>query len=243
MKNPLIQLLKDNAKAPHLVRGLRNESTGAYDVYLKGVISADWGASATELREAFAGADGGDVALHINSPGGDVFEGREMQAVIAGHKGAVTAIVEGVAASAATIVSMAADTVQMMKGSRYMIHKGWTIGIGNADDFEQLIALLRGFDTELAAEYAAKSGQTAEQTMAWMAAETWFTAEQAVENGFAESIVSNTRNEQMRAAWNLAAYANAPQIEDEPPAQPDMSAIHAHNRRRMQLLAAGHPIA
>lgn len=236
----LIQLLRDNGTDnDNFVRAAaRAEGASQVDVYLKGVIAADWGASAATMREAFAAADGADVLLHINSPGGDVFEGREMQAIIAGYKGKVTAVVEGVAASAATIVSMAASSVQMLKGSRYMIHQGWTIGIGNADDFDQVVQLLRGFDAELAAEYAARTGQEAAQVMDWMRAETWFTADQAVEHGFADEVVANTQNEQMRAAWNLSAYANAPKL-DEPPPAPDWSAVIANNHRRMRLLGIG----
>lgn len=236
MKNKLIQLLRDNTRVPGQISA---QVTGdKADVYLKGVISADWGVSAVDLREAFAQAEGRDVALRINSPGGDVFEGREMQALIVGYSGKVTAIIEGVAASAATIVAMAANEAQMVKGSRYMIHNGWTVTFGNRHDHQSAFQLLQGFDAELAAEYAAYTGQKAEQTAAWMDAETWFTAEEAMQHGFVKAVLDNTKAEGVSAqlrAWNLAAYNNAPELGDPEPPAPDYAAIRAQNERRLRL--------
>lgn len=239
MKN-LIQLLRDNTKAPGLIRA-QIEGDRA-DIVLKGVISADWGVSAMDLRTAFVQAEGRDVALRINSPGGDVFEGREMQSVIAGYSGKVTAIVEGIAASAATIVCMAANETHMVKGTRYMIHNGWTIGIGNRHDFAALHAMLTSFDTELASEYATYSGQTALQTAEWMDAETWFTSAQALESGFVQKLVENTKADHVTnqlKGWNLSAYKNAPDLSGESPPEPpppDYAALRAANERRLRLL-------
>lgn len=239
MKN-LIQLLRDNTKAPGFIKA-QIEGDRA-DVLLKGVISADWGVSAMDLRQAFAQADGRDVALRINTPGGDVFEGREMQSVIAGYKGKVTAIVEGVAASAGTIVAMAANETHMVKGTRYMIHNGWTIGIGNRHDFAALNAMLTSFDTELAAEYASYSGQDAKQTADWMDAETWFTADEALQAGFIQKVLDNSKADHVSnqlKGWNLSAYKNAPDLSGEPPAppsKPDFAAMRAANERRLRLL-------
>jgi len=230
----LIQLLLDNAATP---AALHCEIVGtAADVYLKGVISADYGISATALREAFAVAAGADVTLHINSPGGDVFEAREMQGVIAGYAGKVTALIEGVAASAATIVSMSANGVQMLKGSRYMIHNGWSFTMGDKNDHRAMANLLDGFDTELAAEYARKTGIDAKQISQWMDAETWFTAEQALEHKFADQLVENTKNQAQLAVWNLKAYLNAPPPEEMQAPAPNLAALHAANARRLQLL-------
>jgi ATP-dependent Clp protease, protease subunit len=215
---PLIQLLHDN-KGKSLIKAVANEDL--VDVYLKGVISADWGIGAADLRNAFATAAGSPVKLHINSPGGDVFEGREMQAVIAGYAGKVTAVVEGVAASAATIVAMAASQTTMMRGARYMIHNGWTISIGNRHDMQATYNMLASFDAELAKEYAAYTKGDAGQMADWMDAETWFTAEQALEHGFVQSITENSQRSatNMAAAdWVLSAYRNAPK-DEAPPTQ------------------------
>jgi ATP-dependent Clp protease protease subunit len=235
----IIQLLRNNANVPGLIKAVVDGDKA--DVFLKGVISADWGVGASDLREAFAQSEGRDVALRINSPGGDVFEGREMQAVIVGYKGKVTAIVEGIAASAATIVSMAANQTHMLRGSRYMIHNASTIAIGTRHDFKAVYDLLTGVDGELAAEYAKYSGQTEAQAAAWMDAETWFTADQALESGFVQQVLDNSKAEQVAAqvrAWNLSAYDNTPKdlLEPPAPAHPDPAAVRAANQRRLRLL-------
>ena len=227
----LIKLLIENKERPASVKF--SAVAGAANVYLKGVIAADYGASAADLRAAFDEAGGADVTLHINTPGGDAFEAREMQSVIAGYAGKVVASIEGMAASAGTVVCLSASSVQMLKGSRYMIHNGMSGSWGDKNDLRARAALLDSFDTELAAEYARKTGASVDQVAAWMDAETWFTADQALEAKFVDSLVENTQNVSNAARWNLNAYANAPK--DEPPAL-DYAALHAANRRRLQLL-------
>lgn len=234
----LIQLLRDNAQQQHRVRASAS-ATGA-DIYVEGVISSDWGISAADLRAAFTQADGKDVALHINSPGGDAFEGRAMQAVIAGYPGKVTAIIEGIAASAATLLVMAAAEAQIVQGSRLMIHNGWTLAIGDRNAMLEMHQLLASFDAELAAEYARHTGSDAAHMTALMDAETWFTADQAVEAKFVNSVLTNTQKTAPKAAlraWNLSAYANAPAPEEDPePTAPDWALVHANNQRRLRLL-------
>lgn len=234
----LIQLLRDNAKSQHRVRA--DASASGADIYVEGVISADWGVAAADLRAAFTQAGGKDVNLHINSPGGDAFEGRAMQAVIAGYPGKVTAIIEGVAASAATLLVMAAADAQIVQGSRLMIHNGWTLAIGDRNAMLEMHQLLASFDAELAAEYARHTGADAAHMTSLMDAETWFTADQAVAAKFVSSVLTNTQKVTPQAAmraWNLSAYNNPPQLEDEPPppAQPDFAQLHANNQRRLRL--------
>lgn len=230
----LIQLLVQNAAHPQTIRC--EVSADGADVYLKGVISSDYGVSAASLREGFTAADGADIKLHINSPGGDVFEAREMQAVIAGYKGRVTAVIAGVAASAATIVSMAASQVHMVKGSRYMIHNGWSITMGDKIAHRATADLLDGFDIELANEYASKTGGDLAQMSQWMDAETWFTAEQALEAKFVDQVLANTKNSIDAAVWNLSAYRNAPAPDEVRAPAMDQAAIRAANARRLRLL-------
>lgn len=240
MRQRLIQLLRDNAEAPP---ALRVESQGdAVSVYLKGVISSDYGIGAQALRDAFDQAEGKDVFLYINSPGGDAFEGREMQGAIVAYSGKVTAVVQGVCASAATFVTMACDEVQMLKGSRYMIHNGWTLEMGDKHAMRATADLLDSFDKELAAEYARKTGQPLSQLSAWMDAETWFTADQAKDSGFVDKVLENTKNataaQLLNVAWDLSAYANAPA--DIEPEAPDLSALisaqQQTNRNRLRML-------
>lgn len=230
-RNRLLQLALQNAADSGRLQVQMNGDAAA--IYLKGVISADFGVGAEDLRAGLQQAAGAPVKLYVNSPGGDVFEGREMQALIAGYGGKVTAVVQGMAASAATLLTMAASEVHITKGSRYMIHNGWTIMMGDRHVAKATLELLSSFDAELASEYAAKSGATVAQATAWMDAETWFTAEQAVENKFADQVLTNTQNAAMRAAWNLAAYSNAPQLEADPA---QLQAATAEQQQRIARL-------
>lgn len=233
LKN-LLQLAVQNAASPQTVTF---DGTGdSASVYLKGVISEDFGVSASALRDAFDQAEGRPVSLFINSPGGDVFEGREMQGVIAAYAGKVTAIIQGVAASAATFVSLAASEVQMMKGSRYMIHNGWAFAMGGAEDMHAMGDLLSGFDIELAAEYAARTKAEKTQVSAWMKAETWFTADQALEHGFIDKVTDNTQNRAMAQAWNLAAYSNAPDLREQLADEQRITQQLQARRNRLSLL-------
>lgn len=167
-----------------------------------------------------------------------------MQAVIAGYPGKVTAIIEGLAASAATFVALSCSAVQMLKGSRFMIHNGMTIAFGNKADFKAVYDVLEAFDSELAAEYAAKTKSDVAQMTAWMDAETWFTAEQALEAGFVDQINPNVQN--VAAEWNLSAYANSsdlvvvPKPETElPPAEPaTITAEHRESLGRRVRIAS-----
>ena len=207
MKNLLALTLQNK----HITQSIFcQKSAEVADIYLKGIIHADYGVGAADLRGAFNEAAGADVLMHVNSPGGDVFEGREMQAVIAGYPGKVTAIIEGLAASAATFVAMSCAEVSMLKGSRFMIHNGMTMAFGNKAEMKAAFDMLASFDIELAAEYAAKTNGDVAQMTAWMDAETWFNADQALEHGFINKINSNSQNMSALSEWDLSAYANAP---------------------------------
>lgn len=232
----LLNLALQNHAAPQSIVFAKGETSSS--VFLKGVISADFGVSADSLRAAMEQAGGAPVSLYINSPGGDVFEGREMQGIIAGYSGKVTAIVQGVAASAATIVAMSASRIEIMRGSRYMIHNGMTIAFGNRHDLKARYDLLAGFDAELAAEYAAKSGKlTAQEAASLMDAETWFTAEQAVERGLVDAVIANTQNTAAAGTWNLSAYSNAPKEEPDPAAiSAEIERMNRLNRSRLSAL-------
>jgi ATP-dependent protease ClpP protease subunit len=237
----LLMLAVKNAATPQSIK-FENAGESA-NIYLKGVIDEDFGIGANALREAFAQADGKPVNLYVNSPGGSIFEGREMQAVIANYPGEVTAIIQGVAASAATWVSMAAAKVKMVQGSRYMIHNGMGAAFGGKGDLRSVADLLDSFDTELANEYAARTKAEPATMTAFMDAETWFTADEALKNGFVDEVITNTQNKAIRQAWNLSAYANAPEF-NEPESEPepetlDLTALASAqlqaNRNRLRL--------
>ena len=137
--NRLLNLLKANAQAAPL----RAETQGeAAHVYLYDVIDAWFGVSAQMMVDALKSASGKTVHLHINSPGGDVFESVAMATAIAAHDGDVIAHIDGVAASAATRVALAAKEVRIADSGLMMIHNSWTIAWGNSEEIRKTADLL-----------------------------------------------------------------------------------------------------
>lgn len=218
MHRKLLSLARDNAGKG---AGIRSEVDGdTATIYVYDVIDNFWGISASDVAKALSGITASNIVLRINSPGGDVFEARAMMAAIAEHPAKVTAKIDGLAASAATVLSLAADTVEIADGGFYMIHNAWTFAMGNADELRATADLLGKVDTTLIADYAGRTGKTADEIAAWMKAETWFTAEEAVANGFANSIMRTTAAATAKAnAFNLAVYEKAPKALTEQ--QPD----------------------
>lgn len=131
------------------------------------------------------------VMLRINSPGGIVFEAVAMRSILvnAGFD-EITIRIEGLCASAATILATIPTAhVQIAEGSEFMIHNPWTIAWGFAEDLEHEAEHLRNMEKTIRGFYATKSGQEDEQLKAWMDAETWMSAEEAVERGFCDELL------------------------------------------------------
>lgn len=233
MNRKLFDLARANAGrgAP-----IRSEVDGDIaTVYVYDIIDAYWGVSATDFARTLAAITAPNIVLRINSPGGDVFEARAMMAAIAEHPATVTAKVDGLAASAATALTLACDSVEIVEGGFYMIHKAWTFEIGNADDMRTTADLLDKIDGVLADGYAKKTGKTRDDVIGLMAAETWLTAEDAVEAGFANSVIEIGASNTSARAFNVAAYSNAPVALTEPEQQPDWDAAAARRLARARL--------
>lgn len=130
-----------------------------------------------------------DVTVNINSPGGDVFEGIAIYNRLREHQGKINVKVLGLAASAASIIAMAGDTVQIGASSFLMIHNAWVLAVGNRHDMREIADFLEPFDRALADVYVARSGQELTAIQAAMDAETWFNGSQAVELGYADALL------------------------------------------------------
>jgi ATP-dependent Clp protease protease subunit len=254
----LLQLLRDNAnpRAEGTEPAIRLDiSSGATRIYVYDVIDAWWGASAAALNEAFKAAGGVDVHLHINSPGGDVFEARAMAQAVVNYSGQVAVHIDGLAASAATYLALSGNTLSMTEGGMLMVHESWTLAYGNKGELRKTADLLAQIDQTIVADYAKRTGKPVAEVTAWVEAETWFLAAQALELGFIDSIDPNTKREAdanantnanakaaSAARWNLSAYANAPKLTPPPEPQPDLAAAAAQqqlaNRNRLRLVGA-----
>ena len=143
-------------------------------------------------HDAFMAEFGGknNLTVTINSYGGSVEIAKAMYAKVKEHKGLTTAIIEGVAASAASYVAMAFDKVVMQSGALMMIHSisASDMPTMNAQELKQYAEVLEKFDSALAAAYSEKTGKPKEEILQMMAKETWMTAEEAVAMGFADEI-------------------------------------------------------
>jgi ATP-dependent protease ClpP protease subunit len=152
----------------------------------------------------------GPVTLRINSPGGSVFGAQAMIAAMRAHPSPITARIDSLAASAASVIASECAECVMAPGSMLMIHKAWGMAIGNTDDMRQTADLLEKIDGQIAASYARRAGdEDKEKYLSLMAAETWFDADEAVAIGLADRVMDE--NTQRPAAhWDLTAYAAAP---------------------------------
>lgn len=131
----------------------------------------------------------GKVRVNINSAGGDFFEGVAIYNMLKEYDGDVKVKIVGLAASAASIIAMAADELEIAESGFMMIHNAWTIAIGNKDDMEEVAGMLGKFDDSMAKLYADFSGQDVKAMKKMMAAETWLSGSEAVELGLATSLL------------------------------------------------------
>ncbi|WP_058953050.1 head maturation protease, ClpP-related [Clostridium tyrobutyricum] len=126
--------------------------------------------------------------VYINSGGGDVFAGQAIYSMLKRHSATVNVYVDGLAASIASIIAMAGDNVKMPKNSMLMVHNPWSFGMGNANDFRKLADDLDKVRESMISVYEDKTGMEKEKIVELLDAETWMTAEEAVEFGFADEI-------------------------------------------------------
>lgn len=133
--------------------------------------------------------DGSDILVEINSGGGAVFAGSEIFTKLKAYEGKVTARVVGLAASAASVILMGADEVEISPTAQIMIHNAWSYVEGDADEMEAQASVLRGINKSIQSAYIAKTGLSEGELKDYMDAETWLTADEAVELGFADKVM------------------------------------------------------
>ncbi|PEG97464.1 peptidase [Lactobacillus sp. UMNPBX9] len=130
-----------------------------------------------------------DIVVDIASNGGDVFVASEIYSMLKNNKSNVKVNVTGLAASAASVIAMAGDTVSIAPTAQIMIHKAWTRVDGNADDLGHEAGVLSGIDKSIASAYELKTGMKQSDLLQMMSNETWLTAQDAVDKGFADEIM------------------------------------------------------
>lgn len=173
--------------------GVRALDRGDNVITMFDVIGEDyWGGGITAKSVANQLRAIGDrpVEVQINSPGGNMFEGIAIYNVLREHPQEITIKVMGMAASAASIIVMAGDRVEIGAASFLMIHNCWVLAVGNRHDMAEMAEWLKPFDAAMADVYAARSGQSVEDVTKWMDAETFMSGAQAIERGFADALLS-----------------------------------------------------
>lgn len=167
--------------------------TNKKELVITGPISTEswWGDEATpsQLRQELAEFDGSELTVSLNSGGGDVFAGLEMYNALRELDAKVTIRVDGLAASIASIIAMAGDTIIMSPGSLMMIHRPSVFAGGNVDDLDKAKEVLLKIEESITPIYAERSGLSKEKIAELLEAETWMTADEAVEMGFADEAI------------------------------------------------------
>lgn len=149
------------------------------------------GVTAKRIAAALRSIGERDVVVNINSPGGDMFEGLAIYNLLREHPGKVTVKVLGVAASAASIIAMAGDEVQVARAGFLMIHNAWIYAAGNRHDLRDFADYLEPFDASMADIYVARSGQDLAAIQKMMDGETWIGGSAAIEQGFADVLLAS----------------------------------------------------
>lgn len=169
---------------------IRNE--GERTLFLNGEISDEtwFGDEVTpKLFQRELSAAEGDITVWINSPGGDVFAAAQIYNMLMDYKGNVTVKIDGLAASAASVIAMAGTRVLMSPVAMMMIHNPMTVAIGDSEEMKKAVAMLDEVKESIMNAYEIKTGLSRSKISHLMDAESWFNAKKAVELGFADKIL------------------------------------------------------
>lgn len=213
--HPMHKLLVSNRQRGKFYAAAKPEADEAtlylYDMIVNSDDEAEFfgGVSPQAFIKALNEITAKTIHLRVNSPGGSVFAARAIEQAIREHGSQIIAHVDGVAASAASFLIMAADSIEMAPGAFIMIHKAWSFGYGNADELRKHAALLEQIDGSLVKTYAKRTAQQEAEISAWMADETWFDADRAVSLGFADRVAEDSESN-AAIEWDLQAYSHAP---------------------------------
>lgn len=172
-----------------------------------------WGVSAREFADTLDDLDDDvdTIELHLNSPGGEVFEGIAILNALRRHQARIVVVVDGLAASAASFIAMAGDEVIMARNAELMIHDAWGVGVGNAETMRDLADRLDKVSDNIADVYASKAGGDVADWRAAMRDETWYSADEAVAAGLADRVedASDADDAAAKNRWDLSLFAHA----------------------------------
>lgn len=203
---------------------IENRASAKAEVFIYDEIGY-FGVTAQDFVDDLRAITANQITLHINSPGGDVFDALVVYNAIRDHAADVEVIVDGIAASSASWIAQAGDRVVMNRGSQLMIHDAWSLAVGNSETMRQAADFLEKQSTNIAGIYAERAGGTVDDWRAAMSAETWYTADEAVEAGLADEV--RGRDASNKNSFDLSVFTYAgrekapdPVIPETAPASP-----------------------
>lgn len=199
------------------------------DVYIYAEIGESWwgnSVSAHDFAQLIAELDVDKLRVFINSPGGAAWDGISIMNALRRHRAHVEVTVDGIAASAASVIAMAGDHIIMNRGAEMMIHRASGFAYGNAETMTETAEILVKLDDSIADIYQARAGRTREHWRTQMDAESWYTAEEAVTAGladeWADAPAANAAFDMSRFKFAARAQAPAPRLEAiQPPSSPE----------------------
>ncbi len=195
---------------------IENKATGPTDVYIYDEIGY-FGVTAADFVRALATVQSDVINLHLNTPGGDVFDGIAIHNALKAHSATVNVTIDALAASIGSVIAMAGDSITIVDNARMMIHEAFALAIGNAADMGKMQQRLNETSDIIAGMYAAKSGTDQAEWRQKMVDETWYTGQQAVDAGLADAVCSPDGTMKMpMAQFDLSIFRNAFAAEDEP---------------------------
>ncbi|WP_313387588.1 head maturation protease, ClpP-related [Achromobacter aegrifaciens] len=177
------------------IRAAADDEVDERTISIYDVIGYDWwtgeGVTAKRVAAALRNLGAGPVTVNVNSPGGDMFEGLAIYNLLREHKGEVTVKVLGLAASAASIIAMAGDNIQIARAGFFMVHNGWVMVAGNRHDLREIADWMEPFDAAMADIYVSRTGKDLADIQSQMDGETWIGGSQAVDQGYADELLAS----------------------------------------------------
>ena len=175
----------------------KDEESGVRTLYLDGTIAEESWFDDDVTPKAFKAdliAGEGDIVIWVNSPGGDCVAASQIYTMLMDYRGSVTVKIDGIAASAASVIAMAGTKVLMAPTALMMIHNPASIAIGDTEEMQKAIAMLDEVKESIINAYEIKTGQSRAKLSHLMDAETWMNANKAIELGFADGILEDEKS-------------------------------------------------
>lgn len=188
----------DFARPNQSLKIVNKSATKAEIVLYAGIGQDFWGdgsmISAKQFSDELKKIDSSvnEIVVRINSPGGDVFDGIAIYNRLKQHKAKITVIVDGLAASIASIIALAGDEIHIGEGALFMVHLPWTMAYGNRMELDNTVSRLMDVEEQMIGIYTKKTGLDRAEIKAMLEAETWLNADEAIEKGFVDSKIEES---------------------------------------------------